>query len=147
MLILSQVGTTDNDWFIELALTESSIVLTAGQKISYYRTEVLSGAWTNEHKFKVLSQTALHNLYSPGVCILQVVMLLRKVVTSIPVADTFPWPTVTPISDSFSPICAHPWNYSQGCNQCKCMTWLKVTGYYSLHGNGYMEMDVVYSRK
>jgi hypothetical protein len=25
--------------------------------------------------------------------------------------------------------------YSQGCNQCKCMTWLNVTGHYSLHGN------------
>jgi hypothetical protein len=24
---------------------------------------------------------------------------------------------------------------SQRCNQCKCMTWLNVTGHYSLHGN------------
>jgi hypothetical protein len=45
-------------------------------------------------------------------------------------------PTITPISDSFSPICAHACFYSQGCNQCKCMTWLNVTGHYSLHGNG-----------
>jgi hypothetical protein len=59
-----------------------------------------------------------------------------KVNVSIPVPDPYPCPTITPISDSFSPICAHACFYSQGCNQCKCMTWLNVTGHYSLHGNG-----------
>jgi hypothetical protein len=54
-----------------------------------------------------------------------------KVVTSIPVPELFLPPTITPISDSFSPICAHAWNYSQG-----CMTWLNVTVHYSLHRNG-----------
>jgi hypothetical protein len=50
--------------------------------------------------------------------------------------DLFLRSTITSISDSFSPICAHAWNYSQGCNQYKCMTWLNVTGCYSVHGNG-----------
>jgi hypothetical protein len=59
-----------------------------------------------------------------------------KVNVSIPVPDPYPCPTIAPISDSFSPICAHACFYSQGCNQCKCMTWLNVTGHYSLHGNG-----------
>jgi hypothetical protein len=59
-----------------------------------------------------------------------------KVNVSIPVPDPYPCTTIAPISDSFSPICAHACFYSQGCNQCKCMTWLNVTGYYSLHGNG-----------
>jgi hypothetical protein len=52
------------------------------------------------------------------------------------VSDLFPPPMSTPISNSFSLICTHAWNYSQGCNQCKCMTWLNVTGHYSLYGNG-----------
>jgi hypothetical protein len=60
----------------------------------------------------------------------------NKVNVSIPVPDPYPCPTIAPISDSFSPICAHACFYSQGCNQCKCMTWLNVTGHYSLHGNG-----------
>jgi hypothetical protein len=59
-----------------------------------------------------------------------------KVNVSIPVPDPYPCPTIAPISDSFSPICAHACFYSQGCNQCKCMTWLNVTSHYSLHGNG-----------
>jgi hypothetical protein len=59
-----------------------------------------------------------------------------KVNVSIPVPDPYPCPTIAPISDSFSPICAHACFYSQGCNQCKCMAWLNVTGHYSLHGNG-----------
>jgi hypothetical protein len=59
-----------------------------------------------------------------------------KVNVSIPVLDPYPCPTIAPISDSFSPICAHACFYSQGRNQCKCMTWLNVTGHYSLHGNG-----------
>jgi hypothetical protein len=59
-----------------------------------------------------------------------------KVNVSIPVPDPYPCPTIAPVSNSFSPICAHACFYSQGCNQCKCMTWLNVTGHYSLHGNG-----------
>jgi hypothetical protein len=59
-----------------------------------------------------------------------------KVNVSIPIPDPYPCPTIAPISDSFSPICAHACFYSQGCNQCKCMTWLNVTSHYSLHGNG-----------
>jgi hypothetical protein len=59
-----------------------------------------------------------------------------KVNVSIPVPDPYPCPTIAPISNSFSPICAHACFYSQGCNQCKCMTWLNVIGHYSLHGNG-----------
>jgi hypothetical protein len=59
-----------------------------------------------------------------------------KVNVSIPVPDPYPCPTIASISDSFSPICAHACFYFQGCNQCKCMTWLNVTGHYSLHGNG-----------
>jgi hypothetical protein len=32
----------------------------------------------------------------------------------------------------------------KGCNQCKCMTWLNVTGHYSLHGNGCnLQMQIV----
>jgi hypothetical protein len=58
------------------------------------------------------------------------------VVASISMCDLFMPSTITFISYSFSPICAHAWNYSHGCNQCKCMTWLNVTGHYSLHGNG-----------
>jgi hypothetical protein len=41
-----------------------------------------------------------------------------------------------PFAYSLSPIHAHAWNYSRGGNQYKCMTWLKMSGYYSLHGNG-----------
>jgi hypothetical protein len=59
-----------------------------------------------------------------------------KVNVSIPVPNPYLCPTITPISDSFSPICAHACFYSQGCNQCKCMTWLNVTSHYSLHRNG-----------
>jgi hypothetical protein len=59
-----------------------------------------------------------------------------KVNVSIPMPDPYLCPKITPISDSFLPICAHVCFYSQGCNQCKCMTWLNVTGHYSLHGNG-----------
>ena len=54
----------------------------------------------------------------------------------IPMTDPYLFPTITPILNSFSPICAHAYFYFQGCNQCKCMTWLNVTGHYSLHGNG-----------
>jgi hypothetical protein len=66
-----------------------------------------------------------------------------KVNVSIPVPDPYPCPTITPISDSFSPICAYVCFYSQGCNQCKCMTsyyfkkiyFLRIT---SLHPKFYM---------
>jgi hypothetical protein len=61
---------------------------------------------------------------------------LIKVNVPNPMADPYPWPTITPISNSFSPICAHACFYSQRCNQCKCTTWLNVSGHYSLHGNG-----------
>jgi hypothetical protein len=37
-----------------------------------------------------------------------------KVNVSIPVPDPYPCPTIAPISDSFSPICAHTCFYSQG---------------------------------
>jgi hypothetical protein len=60
------------------------------------------------------------------------------------VPDPYPCPTIASISDSFSPICAHACFYSQGCNQCKCMTWLNVTDHYSLHGNGCnLQMQIV----
>ena len=61
---------------------------------------------------------------------------LRWMHDFIPVPDPYLYPTITPISDSFSPICAHACFYFQECNQCKCMTWLNMTGHYSLHGNG-----------
>jgi hypothetical protein len=60
-----------------------------------------------------------------------------KVDVSIPVPDPYPCPTITPISDSLSSICAHAYFYFQGGNQCKCMTWLKSSGYYSLNRNGW----------
>jgi hypothetical protein len=63
-------------------------------------------------------------------------LIHSKVNVSIPVPDPYPCPMIAPISDSFSPICAHACFYSQGCNQCKCMTWLNVTRHYSLHRNG-----------
>jgi hypothetical protein len=59
-----------------------------------------------------------------------------KVNVSIPMPDPYPHSTIAPISDSFSPICAHAYFYSQGCNQYKCITWLNVISHYSLHGNG-----------
>jgi hypothetical protein len=75
---------------------------------------------------KIKVDTSSHT-YRPSLC--------TKVVASIPMSNLFPSPTITPISNSFSPICAHTWNYSQGCNQWKCMIWLNVTGHYSLNGN------------
>jgi hypothetical protein len=38
--------------------------------------------------------------------------------------------------ESISPIHAHALNYFQGSNQWKCMTWLNMSGHYSLNGNG-----------
>jgi hypothetical protein len=66
----------------------------------------------------------------------QFIYFCHKVNVSIPVPDPYPCSTIAPISDSFSPICAHACFYSQGCNLCKCMTWLNVTSHSSLHGNG-----------
>jgi hypothetical protein len=40
-------------------------------------------------------------------------------------------------ADSTSPFLAHVWNYSQGGNQCECLTWLNMSGHYSLNGNGW----------
>ena len=62
--------------------------------------------------------------------------LFLKVTLPIPRTDPYPFPTITSISDSFSPVCVHACSYFHGCNQCTCMTWLNVTGHYSLHGNG-----------
>ena len=56
---------------------------------------------------------------------------LDKVVASIFVSNLFPSLTIIPISDSFSPICTHAYNYCQVGNQWKCMTWLNVIDYYS----------------
>jgi hypothetical protein len=41
-----------------------------------------------------------------------------------------------PFGDFLSPIHAHAWNYFQGCNKWKCMTWLNMNGHYSQNGNG-----------
>jgi hypothetical protein len=88
-------------------------------------------SYLNTLKIETFEDGNVHNVWDGSL-----IKIKPKVVTSIPVSDLFPRSTITSISDSFSPICVHAWNYFQGSNQCKCMAWLNVTSYYSLHGNG-----------
>ena len=68
----------------------------------------------------------------------------HTVVVSICVYDLFSFLKITPFSDSISSIRVHVWNYFQGCNQWKGMTWLNVNDHYSLNGNGWnLLMEIV----
>jgi hypothetical protein len=57
----------------------------------------------------------------------------HKVAVSIPALDLFLHPRITP-------FCIFSLTYSCTCLELfprgQCMTWLKMNGYYSLHGNG-----------
>jgi hypothetical protein len=58
-----------------------------------------------------------------------------KVIVSIPTFDLFLHPRIIPFcifSLTYSYTCLE---FSRGGNPCKCMTWLKMSGYYSLYRN------------
>jgi hypothetical protein len=63
-------------------------------------------------------------------------LIPTKIVAPVSVPNLFPSPIITLFKFySIWPIHAHVGNYFRGCNQWNCMTWLNVTGCYSLKGN------------